>query len=184
MKMPGNLNNKDIQRLGTVVEHIVAGRLLPRMALCGVLAVSGLLGYMAYIGIRWGHPLAFATAHDAWQGGTFLGRLVSAATLVPFRDFHVSAGGWFVGCLGLTIWSFWRLRLSLALYALGSLALPYFSLGITDLTNRFVLMCFPAFMCMGILCKGRLWLASALIGIFAAALFRNAALFSQWYFVG
>ena len=132
MKMPGNLNNKDIQRLGTVVEHIVAGRLLPRMALCGVLAVSGLLGYMAYIGIRWGHPLAFATAHDAWQGGTFLGRLVSAATLVPFRDFHVSAGGWFVGCLGLTIWSFWRLRLSLALYALGSLALPYFSLGITD----------------------------------------------------
>jgi hypothetical protein len=36
-------------------------------------------------------------------------------------------------------------------------------------------------MCLGVLCKGRLWLATALIGIFAALLLVNAALFSQWY---
>jgi hypothetical protein len=49
---------------------------------------------------------------------------------------------------------------------------------------RYVLVCFPAFMCMGILCKGRPWLAIPLIGISAALLFQTTALFSQWYWVG
>jgi len=62
--------------------------------------------------------------------------------------------------------------------------LPYLTLGITDSMNRFVLMCFPAFMCLGTLCKGRAWLAYPLIGIFAALLLVNAAMFSQWYWLG
>jgi hypothetical protein len=45
--------------------------------------------------------------------------------------------------------------------------------------NRFVLMCFPAFMCRGILCNGRPWLTAALAGIFGALLLVNTALFSQ-----
>jgi hypothetical protein len=157
---------------------------LPRMALCGVLAASGLLIYMAYLGIKFERPLAFATGQVAWQGGTFLHRLVSALMLAPFRDLRLATGGWFLCFLALTIWSFWRLRFAVALYALGTLALPYLAFGITDSMDRYVLMCFPAFMCLSIMCTGRLWLAAALIGIFAGLLLRNAALFSQWYWVG
>ena len=159
-------------------------RVLPRMALCGVLAASGLLFYMAYLGVRFGHPMAFATGQSTWQSGTFLDRLVSAATLGPFRSFNWWKGGWFVCFLVLTVWSFRQLRFPFSLYALASLMLPYLALGITDSMNRFVLMCFPAFMCMGILCKGRPWLTAALTGIFGALLLVNTALFSQWYWVG
>jgi hypothetical protein len=90
--------------------------------------------------------------------------------------------GWFLCFLALTIWSFRRLPFAVSLYGLGTLALPYLALGI--MVNRYVLVCFPVFMCMAILCEGRPWLVSALIGIFAALLLQNAALFSQWYWVG
>lgn len=159
-------------------------RLLPRMALCGAVAASGLLLFMAYLGIRFGHPMAFAAGQQAWHDGTFLDRLVAAATLRPFRHFNWLIGGWFVCFLLLTIWSFRHLRFPVSLYALGTLLLPYLTLGITDSMNRFVLMCFPASMCLGVLCKQRPWLATALIGIFASLLLVNAALFSQWYWVG
>ncbi len=128
--------------------------------------------------------MAFAAGQQAWHDGTFLDRLVFAATLGPFRHFNWLSGGWFLCLLVLTIWSFRHLRFPISLYALGTLMLPYLTLGITDSTNRFVLMCFPAFMCLGVLCKGRLWLAAALIGIFAALLLVNSALFSQWYWIG
>jgi hypothetical protein len=159
-------------------------RLLPRMALCGVLAASGLLLYMAYLGVRFGHPMAFAAGQHAWHDGTFLDRLVFAATLGPFRHFNWLTGGGFLCFLLLTIWSFWRLRFAMSLYALGALMLPYLTLGITESMNRYLLMCFPAFMCLSLLCRGRAWLAGALIGIFAALLLVNTALFSQWYWIG
>jgi Gpi18-like mannosyltransferase len=158
-------------------------RLLLKMALCGLLAASGLLVYMAYLGIAFGHPLAFVTVEAAWHDGTFLDRFVSAVTLGGFRDANLWAAGWFLCFLALTIWSFWRLRFTLSLYALGALAVPYLTLGITDSMSRYVLVCFPAFMCMGILCKGRPWLVTAIIGIFAALLLQTAAMFSQWYWV-
>jgi hypothetical protein len=159
-------------------------RLLPRMAVCGVLASSGLLAYAAYLGIEFGHPLAFATGQAAWHGGSFLDRFVSGLTLAPFRHTNLRIAGWFVCFLVLAIWSFGRLRPAVSLYGLGALALPYFTLGITDSMNRFLLVCFPAFVCLGILCRGRPWLGNALVGIFAALLLRTTALFSQWYWVG
>jgi Gpi18-like mannosyltransferase len=158
-------------------------RLLLKMALCAVLAASGLLVYMAYLGIAFGHPLAFVTVEAAWHDGTFLDRFVSAVTLAGFRDANLWPAGWFLCFLALTIWSFWRLRFALSLYALGALAVPYLTLGITDSMSRYVLVCFPAFMGIGILCKGRPWLVIAIIGIFAALLLETAALFSQWYWV-
>ncbi len=158
-------------------------RLLLKMALCGLLAASGLLVYMAYLGIAFGHPLAFVTVEAAWHDGTFLDRFMSAVTLAGFRDSNLWPAGWFLCFLALTIWSFWRLRFTLSLYALGALAVPYLTLGITDSMSRYVLVCFPAFMCMGILCKGRPWLVTAIIGIFAALLLQTAAMFSQWYWV-
>jgi Gpi18-like mannosyltransferase len=158
-------------------------RLLLKMALCGVLAASGLLVYMAYLGIAFGHPLAFVTVEAAWHDGTFLDRFVSAVTLAGFQHANPWATGWFLCFLALSIWSFWRLRFAVSLYALGALAVPYLTLGITDSMSRYVLVCFPAFMGMGILCKGRPWLLIAIIGIFAALLLQTAAMFSQWYWV-
>ena len=158
-------------------------RLLPRMALCGLSAASGLLGYSAYLGLKFGHPLAFATSQAAWHNGTFFDRFVSAVTFTTFQDSNVWAAGWFLGFLALSIWSFLRLRFAVALYGLGALAVPYLTLGITDSMSRYELVCFPAFMSMGILCRGRPGLAVALIGIFAALLLQTAALFSQWYWV-
>jgi hypothetical protein len=158
--------------------------LLPKMALCGLIAVSGLLAYMAYLGVAFGNPFAFATTHASWEGGTLWQRVVAAATLAPFRNFDVALGGWFVCFVLLTIWSFTRLRFAVSLYALGTLALPYFTVGITGSTNRFVLMCVPAFMLMGLMCRGKPWLTGALIGIFAALLATDTALFSRWYWVG
>ena len=107
-----------------------------------------------------------------------------AATLGPFRHFNWRDGGCFLLFLILTVWSFRRLRFAVSLYALGTIMLPYLTLGITDSMNRFMQMCFPAFMCLGILCKGRPWLAGVLIGISAALLVVNTALFSQWYWLG
>jgi hypothetical protein len=159
-------------------------RLLPKMALCGVLAASGLLAYMAFLWIKFGNPLAFVTPQAAWHSGTFLDRLVSGLTLAAFQRVNFLSAGWFVCFLALTIWSFRHLRSAVSLYGLGALALPYFTVGIHIGMNRYVLVCFPAFMCMGILCKGRPWLAIALIGIFAALLLQTTALFSQWYWVG
>ena len=166
--------------------------LVLKMALCGILASSGLLLYMAYLGIEFGHPMAFATSQVAWHSGTFLERLLAAATLHPFRYSSTkidgvlmySLSGLFIGFLALALWSFRRLRFAVALYGLGALMLPYLTVGITGSMNRFVLMCFPAFMCLGIICKGRPWLTTALIGIFAALLLCETALFSQWYRVG
>jgi Gpi18-like mannosyltransferase len=159
-------------------------QLLPKMALCGLLAASGLLVYMAYLGVEFGHPLAFVTGQAAFQTGTFLDRFVSAVTLAPFRYSDVGKFGWFLCFLALTIWSFRYLRFAVSLYGLGALALPYFTVDITEAMNRYVLVCLPAFMCMGILCKGRPWLTCVLIGIFAALLLQTTASFSQWYWVG
>jgi hypothetical protein len=168
---------------GRLPGNLPAGK-LALVALCCLLAASGLLIYMVFLGIRFGHPLAFAESQLAWHGGTFTDRLASAATLGPFRHFNWRDGGGFLVFLILTVWSFRQLRPTVSLYALGVLMLPYVTLGITDSMNRFIVMCFPAFMCLGLLCKSRVWLASILIGVFSALLLANTALFSQWYWIG
>lgn len=161
-------------------------RALPKMGICAVLAASGLLAYMLYLGIVFGDPLSFARVQvqAVWGHQSFEQQFIDSITLEPFRHFDWWSGSWFVCFLGLAMLSFRFLRFAIALYALASLALPYLTLGITDSMNRFVLMCFPAFMCLGVLCKGRPWLTNAIVGILAALLLRQTALFSQWYWIG
>lgn len=158
-------------------------RMLRQMAVCSLIAVSSLLAMMLYFDIEFGRPLAFAAAQGAWQQGTFPERFLAAITLQPFLHFDISQV-WFLGVLVLSVLSFWRLPTGLALYAVGALALPYFTLGITGSMNRFSLMCFPAFMCLALLCKGRILLASVLTGAFGVVLAIDTARFSQWYWVG
>ncbi|MFA5958786.1 mannosyltransferase family protein [Hyphomicrobium sp.] len=150
-----------------------------KMFLCSLLAVSGLIAFMIFLGIEFGDPLAFAHSQSAWHQGTFTSRFVDAVMLVPLRH-----GGWLLPFLALTAWSFWHLRFAVSLYALATLMLPYLTLGVTHSMSRFVLMCFPAFMCLALLCKTRPLLASLILAAFGAILFRQSALFSQLYFVG
>ncbi len=160
-------------------------RMLPRMVLCCLLAAGGLLAYIAYLDIELGRPWAFITGQAAWNQGTFVDRFLSAATLVSlFKARLVGAGGLFLIFFALTVGSIRHFRWALSLYGLGTLALPYFTLGITASMERFVLACFPAFMYAGVLCKRRLWLAIALIGVSGALLLLNTARFSQWYWAG
>ena len=113
-------------------------RLLARMAVCAVLGASGLLAYMAYLGIEFDAPLAFLSGQTAWgHAGTFLSRLKLVQIRNPFDPFH-SHFNWFLFFLALTIWSFWRLRPAVSLYSLGTLMLPYLqSVLPTELTATF-----------------------------------------------
>ena len=157
-------------------------RLLPRMVLCGVLALSGLIAFMIYLGVEFERPLAFFAGQNAWSNERFRYRLLSALT---FRDFNWRYAGFCLGFLALMICSFRRLRPVLWRYGIGALAMPYLVQGgFNASTDRHILMCVPAFMAMGLLCKGRPWFANALIGVFAALLFRKTELFSQWYWEG
>jgi hypothetical protein len=150
-----------------------------KMAMCGLIAASSLIAFMAYLGWEFGHPLAFAESQSAWHQGTFESRFWSAITLSPIRR-----GGWFLLFFPLAVLAFWRLRPTLALYGLGVLLLPYLTLGITHSMCRFALMCFPAFIVMALLCKSRPLLATLIIAVFSAYLFQQSALFSQSYWVG
>ena len=159
--------------------------MLPRLALCGLLASSGLLAYMAYLEFQFGRPWAFAEAQAAWHGASFLDRFVSAATLrALFNARPFGNAALFLVFLAVTIASFRDLRPALSLYGLGTLLLPYFTLGITPSIERYLLACLPAFIFGGVLCKGRPWLAIALIGLEGALLLLHTARFSQWYIEG
>jgi Gpi18-like mannosyltransferase len=164
--------------------NLPLSRMLIRMLICTVVATSGLLIFMAYLEVKFGNPFAFSVAQSAWHEGTFLQRFLAAVALEPFMHTRLRSDDWFLSVLALTILSFWRLRTGISLYAAGTLALPYFTLGVTGSMNRYTLMCFPAFMCLATLCKGRTWLALGIVGIFGALLLGATAKFSQWYWVG
>src|SRR5262249_46600456 len=119
-----------------------------------------------------------------WYGNTYAERLLGALTLAPLRPFDWTIAGWFICFLVLTVWSFRFLRTSVSLYGVAVLAIPYFTLGVTASTNRFVLVCLPAFMMAALLGRGRYWLSTMVVGVQSALLFRTTAMYSQWYWVG
>ena len=168
-------------------------RLLPKlMPYAASWAASGLLVYMAYLGIKFGHPLAFASGQAAWHDGTLLDRPVSAATLAPDPAYKIEYGR-LVRCVfpeALTIWSFLRLRfLRFTIYGASA-----FSCSPLSLTGHHR---FDEPLRAGVLA----WFVSKLgpsvqgtsvarqrgtdhAGIFAALLLLDSALFSQWYWAG
>lgn len=150
-----------------------------KMAICGLLATSGLIAFIGYLGVTIGHPLAFVQSQSAWHGGTLVERFLDAVSLTQLRH-----GGWFLIFMPLAIYSVWRLRLDLSLYALGVLLVPYLTLGITHSMNRYVLMCFPVFVILALLCKSRPIIGTIIIAISSAYLLEQTARFSQWYWVG
>jgi Dolichyl-phosphate-mannose-protein mannosyltransferase len=155
--------------------------MLPKLALYTALASSGLIAFMIYLDIKFGEPLAFVISQRAWHAGTLLDRVVAALTLASLSKMYLISSTFLLFFAGVAVWSFRWLRTPVSLYAIGSLLFPYLTVGPNISMNRYLLMCFPVFISLGILCKGRPWLSCTLIGLFAPLLLAFTALFSQWY---
>jgi hypothetical protein len=155
----------------------------PKMMLCGILSLSGLLVFMLFLTLQFGEPFAFVTAQSSWHTPVSE-RLLSGSVLHPFRHVNIKTGGWFFCFAALSVLSFWRLRAAISLFGLGVLMIPYLTIGITDSADRFVIVCLPAFMCLGTLCKKYPVVSIVIIAVFSALLLKNSALFSQWYWIG
>lgn len=162
-----------------------------------IVAVAGLALYMVYLGLAFGHPLAFADGQAAFQGNTSsIGRLVSAVTLRPLATIdpsNISPAGldqwFFLLCIAL-IARAWFIGVSrgMALFATLVLALPYLTVsgGPTGFASmaRYNLVSFPLFLVMALSAERWPWAMPAIMGIFGGLLMMYAALFAQWQWVG
>lgn len=175
-----------------------------------LLSVTGLIGWMAYLWVRFGEPLAFQQVQQApgWdQGGgprtwfklTFLGRLRRVPEYVgnyfdlgtdsAWRDLLYTCGiilqaVLIVGAV-LLLWVVWkRFGWGYAIYAACVLAIPL--LGTKDFqgTGRYVLAAFPCFAAFGLLLYDRPRLRAAWLVASAALLMTLAFLFGRGYYVG
>lgn len=159
------------------------------MLICCLIAFTGLLAYMAFLYISFGNPLAFATSQSAWHDSSFFERILRSLAVFPLFMQEDWYGVWyglpsFIFSFGLSVCAIWYLRTSLWLYALGSVLVPYLTLGLTGSTGRFALACFPAFVVLAIYCKGRPQLMVIYLVTSATLLAIGTALYSQWYWVG
>jgi hypothetical protein len=162
--------------------------LLPRMALCGMLAASGLLAYMVYLSFTFGDPLIFSKAQQHWYSRTMPERFWAALTFYAYRVTdtyeHVAGKLSFLAGMALMIASWGRLRFSLVMFGFGVLLLPYLTLEITPSMPRFTILCVPAFLVLALLCRNRPVVVALLTGIAGAFLCLGSALFSQHYWMG
>ncbi len=161
-----------------------------------LLATAGLWLYMIYLGVSFGHPLAFSEAQAAFQSGTTLPqRVTGALLLLPFRAIDLTEASpagverWiFLICVALLICGWFTLRSAMTLFALLLLLLPYLTIsggpvGLIGMA-RYNLVSFPLFIVGAMLLERALWLTPAVIGVSGGLLFFYAALFSQWQWVG
>ncbi|MCX7308993.1 MAG: mannosyltransferase family protein [Afipia sp.] len=162
-----------------------------------MIATSGLWLYMLYLGLAFGHPMAFSDAQAAFhENTTIFARLLSAVTLEPFRKMNltdISPAGldqWFtILFMGLILHS-WFVGISrgMTLFATILLALPYLTLcggpaGFTSMA-RFNIVSFPLFVVMALSIHRLPWLIPGIVGIFGGLLLMYSALFSQWQWIG
>jgi hypothetical protein len=162
-----------------------------------ILATAGLSLYALYLGLAFGHPLAFADGQAAFhENTTLMARLVSALTLQPLGRIDladISPAGldqWFtLICIALIVRA-WFIGISrgLILFAALVLALPYLTLcggpaGFTSMA-RFNLVSFPLFVVIALSTERYPWAMPAILGIFGGLLMMYSALFAQWQWVG
>ena len=174
----------------------------PRQFLIGAIplsiaATSGLWLYIIYLGIAFNHPMAFADGQAAFHENTTISaRLLSALTLEPFGKINLtdmSPAGldqWFTLVFIALIVCSWFAGISrgMTLFAVMLLALPYLTLcggpaGFTSMA-RFNIVSFPLFVVLALLSDRWRWAVPGIVGIFGGLLLINAALFSQWQWVG
>ena len=162
-----------------------------------IIATSGLWLYMLYLGLAFGHPLAFSDAQAAFHENTAMSaRLFSALTLEPFSKINLtdmSPAGldqWFtIIFIALIVRSWFAgISRSMTLLATMLLALPYLALcggpaGFTSMA-RFNIVSFPLFVVMALSTERARWLIPGVVGIFGGLLLIYSALFSQWQWIG
>ena len=162
-----------------------------------IVATSGLWLYVIYLGLTFGHPMAFAEGQAAFHENTTLpARLLSALALEPFGKINLidlSPAGldqWFTLMFIALIVCSWFAGIGrgMTLFAALVLALPYVTLcggpaGFTSMA-RFNLVSFPLFIAMALLTDRRPWAVPGIVGIFGGLLLMYAALFAQWQWIG
>jgi hypothetical protein len=162
-----------------------------------IVATSGLWLYVIYLGLAFGHPMAFAEGQAAFHENTTLpARLLSALALEPFGKINLidpSPAGldqWFTLMFIALIVHSWFAGIGrgMTLFAAMVLALPYVTLcggpaGFTSMA-RFNLVSFPLFIAMALLTERRPWAVPGIVGIFGGLLLMYAALFAQWQWIG
>jgi hypothetical protein len=176
-----------------------------------MVATSGLWLYMIYLGVAFGHPMAFSDGQSAFHRSTTMpARLASALLLGPFRKINLtdlSPAGldqWFTlifialivrSCFaptnrGMTNVSPGVTTVSpgMTLFAAMVLALPYLTLcggpaGFTSMA-RFNIVSFALFVVMALLTERWRWAVPGIVGIFGGLLLMYSALFAQWQWVG
>ena len=162
-----------------------------------IVATSGLWLYVIYLGLTFGHPMAFAEGQAAFHENTTLpARLLSALALEPFGKINLidlSPAGldqWFTLMFIALIVCSWFAGIGrgMTLFAAMVLALPYVTLcggpaGFTSMA-RFNLVSFPLFIAMALLTDRRPWAVPGIVGIFGGLLLMYAALFAQWQWIG
>jgi hypothetical protein len=161
-----------------------------------LLSTAGLWLYMLYLGVAFGHPLAFADAQSTFLGGTTLAeRLINALTLQPFRSLRLMEATpyafdqWvFLIAIVLIVRAWFVLNFAMTMFAALVLLLPYLThsggpLGLLAM-GRYNLVSIPLFIVTAGLLDRAAWLTPAVIGMLGGLLFVYAALFSQWQWVG
>jgi Gpi18-like mannosyltransferase len=121
-----------------------------------LLVPLGLLSFMGYCLVRFGHPLVFLRAHGAWQAvaSSPLETLASISLLPPpYRLIYVAFIVFAV--VMFFIFYFKRLRPSYIVYA-GLLLLTLLSAGILESVPRQLSVVFPLFIGMALLGKNKL----------------------------
>jgi mannosyltransferase PIG-V len=175
-----------------------------------IVATSGLWLYVIYLGVAFGHPMAFSDGQAAFQESTTMpARLASALLLEPFRKLNLtdlSPAGldqWFTLIFialivrsgfapvsGMTSVSRGMINVGpgMTLFAAMVLALPYLTLcggpaGFTSMA-RFNIVSFPLFVVIARLTDRWRWAVPGIVGIFGGLLLMYSALFAQWQWVG
>lgn len=163
---------------------------------CVIIGTSGLWLFMAYLWVSFGNPWAFSEAQSAYHDGTAMGaRVLSAIKLEPFSrmvldDWNPWGRDSWITLLviaAIIVGSF-RLRISMTLFALGTLLLPYLTLsggpaGFVSM-GRFNLVSFPVFIVFASFLVRMRWLMVAVIGLSGAVLFMDTVLFARRIWIG
>jgi Gpi18-like mannosyltransferase len=174
-------------------------QLLIKGPLCLLIATSGLWLYMIYLWARFRAPFAFMTALGAWNEGNQFGSpwllqpVYKAIIDIRYQLQHFIADpnalSFVVFLAFVVVVALFRKRMavSLLLFSVGALLLPYFTrtggVGFASF-SRYVLLSFPVFIVVAAFSKRRIWVALSICGISGAFLFWYTALFAKWYWVG
>jgi hypothetical protein len=185
-------------RFNTIQNHTPLQQRLPHalpvLSIC--LIPAGLIGYMAFLYIKFSDPLAFAhTIGGGWEGM----KTLKPDILLPFKSFVHTITNFsqlpdnkyhvlfqfpiFLFFLLLIIFTFKHFSISYGIFSLAMLLIPS-SVSIDLISmGRYLLVIFPCFSVMPYIIRGT-YIRVALITLSFLFLTLFTAMFSNWWWVG